>query len=238
MTDLLDLAVAAHGGLERWRAVTTIDLDLSITGAIWEVKGRPKVLQDISMTVRTDEEVVLTTYHDKDLRTTFRPHLITIESPDGAVLERSEDPEKAFVGQQLNDPWSDVHVTYFSGEALWTYLNVPFVDLRDDFVTEEIDPIEVAGEPWRRLRVLFPDSVKSHTREQISCFGPDGLLRRHDYTVDILGGGTGLNYATEYREVGGIVFPTHRRIYAYTGDYELVPEPLLVSIDLGEIRLS
>jgi hypothetical protein len=56
--------------------------------------------------------------------------------------------------------------------------------------------IHVDGETWRRLRVIFRDEVRSHTREQFFCFGPDGLLRRHDYTVDILGGATGLNYAS------------------------------------------
>jgi hypothetical protein len=63
--------------------------------------------------------------------------------------------------------------------------------------------------------VTFPDTVKSHTRKRISCFGPDDLLRRHDYTVDILGGATGLNYASDYRDVDGIIIvPTKRRVYA------------------------
>ena len=53
---------------------------------------------------------------------------------------------------------------------------------------------------------MFPDTVKSHTREQISCFGPDGL-RRHDHTVDILEGETGLNYASAYEDVDGIIVP-------------------------------
>jgi hypothetical protein len=43
MTDLLDMVVAAHGGLERWSAVQTIDVVLSITGVVWYVKGRPNV---------------------------------------------------------------------------------------------------------------------------------------------------------------------------------------------------
>jgi len=64
------------------------------------------------------------------------------------------------------------------------------------------------------------------------------LLRRHDYTVDILGGATGLNYASEYRDVGGIVIPTKRRIYAFEGDYQPVWDPLLVRIDMGEITLG
>jgi hypothetical protein len=89
-----------------------------------------------------------------------------------------------------------------------------------------------------RIKVTFSDNVKSHTREQIFCFGPDGLLRRHDYTVDILGGAKGLNYASNYRDVDGIIVPTTRRIYGYEGDYQLVKEPQLVAIDMGEITLA
>jgi hypothetical protein len=86
--------------------------------------------------------------------------------------------------------------------------------------------------------VTFPDKVKSHTRAQISCFGPGGLLRRHDYTVDILGGATGLNYASDYRNVDWIFIPTKRRVYAYEGDYQPVWDPLLVKIGMRDITLA
>ena len=65
-----------------------------------------------------------------------------------------------------------------------------------------------------------------------------GWLRRHDYTVDVLGGAPGLNYAFDYRNVDGIVFPTKRRVFAYEGDYQPVKEPLLVAIDMGQITLA
>jgi hypothetical protein len=74
-------------------------------------------------------------------------------------------------------------------------------------------------------------------RQQISCFGPDGLLRRHDFTIDILGGAPGMLYATDHRDADGIIIPTTRRGYAWQGDYQLVPEPLLVAIDIGEITI-
>jgi hypothetical protein len=35
----------------------------------------------------------------------------------------------------------------------------------------------------------------------------------------------------------GIIVPTTRRVYAYEGDYQLVKEPLLVAIDMGEVTL-
>ena len=90
-----------------------------------------------------------------------------------------DDPEASFEGQEQFTPWDDLHVAYFSGEALYTYFNTPFLCTYEGFSGEEILPIQVDGETWRRLKVTFPDSVKSHTKTQIFCFGPDGLLRRH-----------------------------------------------------------
>jgi hypothetical protein len=238
MSDLLNMAVEAHGGLARWSAVKTIEVELSITGAIWYVKGRPNVLRDIAMRVDADQERVVTTFADKDVRTTFAPDRVLIEKKDGTLIENRDEPERSFTDQPAEAPWDDVQVAYFSGEALWTYLNTPFLYTQPGFVTEEIAPIEADGEKWRRLRVTFPDSVKSHTREQISCFGPDGLLRRHDYTVDILGGATGLNFALDYANVDGIMIPRQRRVYAYEGDYQIVKEPVLVAIDMTKVTLT
>jgi hypothetical protein len=56
--------------------------------------------------------------------------------------------------------------------------------------------------------------------------------------VDVLGGAPGVNYASDYREVDGIMFPTKRRVYAYKGNYEPVVEPLLVDIEMAEIALA
>jgi hypothetical protein len=46
-----------------------------------------------------------------------------------------------------------------------------------------------------------------------------------------------MNYASNYREVAGIIIPTTRRVYAWEGDYQLVPEPLLIAIDMDEIAV-
>jgi hypothetical protein len=238
MNELLNLAIRAHGGLDRWNKVTSVEIAATITGAIWYVKGKPDVLKNVVMTAETRAERLTTVFPGQDKRSVFEPDRVVIEQADGTQIQARDNPEASFEGQELNTPWDDVHVAYFSGEALWTYLNTPFLYARDDFRTEEISPIEVDGETWRRLKVTFPDTVKSHTREQISCFGPDGLLRRHDYTVDILGGATGLNYATDYRDIDGIIVPATRRIYPYTGDYQRVPEPVLVAVDITDVKLT
>jgi hypothetical protein len=238
MNDLLQKAVDAHGGLKRWNEISSVTVAASLTGAIWFVKSQGDYLKDVVMTVNTKKEWMTTDFPGQDKRFLFTPERLVMEKRDGTLIQARDNPEKAFEGQTRDTPWDDLQVAYFQGEALWTYLNTPFLYTQDGFQTEEIASIQVNGETWRRLKVTFPDHIKSHTREQISCFGPDGLIRRHDYTVDILGGATGLNYATDYKDVGGIIFPTKRRIYAYEGDYQLVPEPLLVKIDIREITLN
>ena len=238
MTPLLQIAIDAHGGLKRWEEVRTIVVSASITGAIWAIKGQPDYLDDIVMRVDTHRQHIVTEFPKQDKRLSFEPDRISLEMPKGHISQERENPEASFGGQLRETPWDPLHVAYFQGEALWTYLNSPFLYAQPGFVTEEVSPIAVEGEQWRRLKVTFPDHIKSHTRIQYSCFGPEGLLRRHDYTVDILGGATGLNYAYDYRVVDGLQFFTKRRVYAYEGDYVPVPEPLLVSIDISRLTLE
>lgn len=231
MNDLLESAVAAHGGLDRWNQVKSITVGASITGAFWHLKGQDDALKDVRFEVDTTRERLVMEFAGQDKLSVFEPHRVVLQRRDGAPIAARDDPEKSFAGHQLETPWDDLHLAYFTGEALWTYLNTPFLYTWPGFATEEIAPIEVDGETWRRLKVTFPDHVKSHTRQQISCFGPDGLLRRHDFTIDIVGGAAeSLLYATGYRDVEGIVIPATRRAYASEGD-----QLVMVAIDMGEI---
>jgi len=237
MNDLLESAIAAHGGIDRWSQVTAITVNASVTGALFHVKGKPDALKDVRFEADTKRQRLTMDYVGQDKQSVFEPSRVVIQRRDGELIDARDEPEGSFGGHQLETPWDDIHLAYFTGEALWTYLNVPFLYSWPGFTTEEITPIEVDGETWRRLTVTFPEHVKSHTREQISCFGPDGLLRRHDFTIDILGGATGMLYATDSRNVDGIIIPTTRRGYAWQGDYQRIPEPLLVAIDMGEVTM-
>lgn len=104
--------------------------------------------------------------------------------------------------------------------------------------TDEITPIEVGGETWRRLEATFPEDVKSHTRKQIFSFGPGGLLCHHDFTIDVIAGAPAELYATDYRDIEGIIIPTKRRAYASQGNGDPKSAPLMVAIDMGEITIQ
>jgi hypothetical protein len=237
--DLLDTAMEAHGGLERWSEIDLVRVEASITGAIWDLKGRPDVLREVVITASTELERLVMDFPGQDKRSIFEPNRVTIETAGGDLVEARDEPVAHFAGQAADTAWDDIDVAYFSGEALWTYLTTPFLFSQPGFSVSEVpDPWREDAEEWRRLRVTFPDRIASHTRGQLFFFGPDGLLRRHDYSVDILGGTTGANYALEYRNVDGIVVPTRRRIYGYEGNHKVVREPVLVAIDMGEIAFG
>jgi hypothetical protein len=239
VNDLLQLAVDAHGGLGAWNAFSTLELKVAIGGAIWDFKQNPGLLRDVTYNMKTHaEQLTITGFSAPDRRISFVPDRLTLATLDGKVLESRDHPRAAFAGQTAQTPWNDLHVAYFSSYALWTYFNSPFLYTLPGFASEEIAPWQEGGETWRRLKVIFPDTVASHCKEQVTHFGPDGLMRRHDYTVDILGGATGANYALNYREFQGIKVPTARRIYAYDDKRQKIPEPILVSIDVGQVKFS
>jgi hypothetical protein len=237
MNDLLAWAVDAHGGLQRWNEFRKLKAALSIDGAIWHLKRVPGLLQDKVVDMSTHEQrITIEPFDGREGRVGFENERMTFESA-GRVSKVVDSPASTFAGQTLETPWDLVHVAYFASEALWTYLTSPFLYTYPGFITREIEPWHEDGEIWRRLEVTFPDNVASHTKTQITHFGPDGLMRRHDYTVDILGGATGANYPGGYRSFQGIMVPTTRRIFAYDADLKKVPEPILVSIDISDVSL-
>ncbi len=60
----------------------------------------------------------------------------------------------------------------------------------------------------------------------------------HEYTVDVLGGAPGVNYASDYRNVQGLLVPTKRRVYAFDSQKRKIPEPLLVAIDFLDLAFG
>jgi len=232
---LLKLAVGAHGGLTRWNRFAAVEARLSISGALWHLKGKPEALKDVCIEASLHRERLITHFTAENRRATFSPDRIVIETESGDFLESRENPRAAFQGHAMETLWNDFHLLYFNSYALWNYLTAPFLYTWPGFQTEELAPWEENGEVWRPLKVTYPGSIAGHTREQVAYYGQDGLLRRHAYTVDVLGGASGLNYAYDYHDANGIMVPTTRRVYPSDSHQQKVPEPLLVAIDIREI---
>lgn len=239
MTDLLDKLVEAHGGLERWDALQTVTAHLTQGGAVWALKGQPGVLDDVYLTADLHEERVSHyPFGAPGRRSAFTQEHVAIETDDGTVLEAIDDPRMSFAGHVVDTPWTTLQLAYFVGTAMWTYLAQPFAFTMPGFQTAEVEPWHENGEQWRRLKVTWPDYLATHSTVQTVYVGDDGLIRREDYEVEIMGGAPGAHYMSGYTQVDGIMLPAGHRIYGRTPDDQAVFDQLLVSIDLSEIEFA
>jgi hypothetical protein len=231
--------IAAHGGLEQWRKFTTLKAHLIQGGALWALKGKDGLLDDTWVTVDlTREHASHAPFGDAGRYSSFAPDRVALLDAAGATIAALDEPRASFAGHVLETPWSDLQLAYFAGCAMWTYLNTPFLLAQPDVQTEEIDPWDENGAVWRRLRVRFPARIATHSSEQTLYVGDDGLLRRHDYDVEIAGNTPGAHLISDHIVVEGIKIPTRRRIFPRAPDLTVVPEPLVVSIDLDRITLA
>ena len=239
MEKLAKLAIDAHGGLDRWKRFTTLSAHLIQGGVLWAAKGKAGVLDDVTVTVDLrNEKASHWPFGSPDRRSRFEPQRVALENANGKVLEELVQPRSSFQGHTLETPWSDLQLAYFAGYAMWTYLNTPFLLARPGVESEEVEPWREAGETWRRLKVRFPADIATHSSEQTLYFDQQGLLKRHDYDVEISSGLTGAHYVSDPKEFSGIVFPTKRRVFPRQPDGHSAPDPLTVSIDLDQFVLS
>ena len=236
MNDLVGLVLAAHGGLERWNELNHLRAHASITGATWALKGKPDVLRNVDIQADTHRERVITEFPGKNKRSIFEPQRIVLETEDGRQLDSRDNPKGSFAGHTVETPWDDIHVAYFSGEALWTYFTFPFLLTVPGVVTEEVTPWQENEEQWRRLQIRYPESIETHNRLATAYFDKNGLLRRYDYSVDILGAGNmAANYPSDYRTVDGIAVPMKRRVYRRDANHHPIQQPVLIAIDVSEM---
>src|ERR1700689_1985615 len=217
--DLAQFAIEAHGGLERWNRFSTISAHLIQGGVFWGAKGKAGVLGDVTVKVDLrNEKVSHWPFGSPDRRSRFEPQRVVLENANGEVLEELLQPRSSFEGHTFQTPWNDLQLAYFVGCAMWTYLNTPFFLVRPGFESEEVEPWQEAGETWRRLKVRFPADIATHSTEQTFYFDQKGLLKRHDYDVEISGGTPAAHCVSDLKECSGIVFPTKHRIFPRQAD--------------------
>lgn len=238
MNTLAQKTIDAHGGLETWKAFTSLTAHLVQGGALWSLKGQGGKLDETNVTVGLGEEWASHQPFGTDSKVTlFRPDRVEIKDSLGRVLEELDAPRASFAGHTLETPWTEPQLAYFAGIAMWTYLNMPFLLAAPGVVCEQLPDWKEKGETWQRLQVIFPKEIATHSAVQTLYVDADGLLKRHDYDVEIAGNTPGAHYISGYTTVSGIKFPTERRIFPRQADGISLSEPLVVSIDLSDITL-
>lgn len=234
MHPLLGEVIDAHGGLERWITIHAMVVDVSIHGALWNVVGMPTAFEQTRVISLTRSQHLELDRRSDNRTLILHSGAVELRNRVGDVDVSVPDARQAFSALNSGTTWNDIQAAYFNGYALWQYLTAPFLYTYPGFEVAEMEPWEEEGETWRVLRVTFPESIVAHTRVQYAYVGPDRLVRRLRYTVDVLGGARGVNYADNYQLVDGIQFPLTRTVYAYGPDLKKIADPVLVSIQLGK----
>jgi hypothetical protein len=232
--DIVEKAIAAHGGLELWEGSKEIAVRVSSGGFAFATKLQGHAVRDVQAQISTHgQHVVLTPYPRGGMRGVLEESgAVRIETDDGALVEARENPRAAFSDLRHKLWWDRLDILYFATYAIWTYVSTPFVFVREDYLLE-LDPWMEGGERWRRLQVTFPEHVHTHSREQVFYFDEHGLIRRHDYTAEPIGDwAKAAHYCFEHRAFDGLMVPACRRVYPRRRDNRRRARPLLVWIEM------
>jgi hypothetical protein len=240
MTDLLELALEANGGLERWSNVNALTAKLALGGPFWALKGFPDAFATETLTLDVPREhTIFTPWIGPDWRLEFdvAPERVTLKTGGGQTVESRLNPRGSYAGYDFFSPWDALQVGYFLSYAMWNYLTAPYLFTLPGVESAELEPWNENGERWRRLHVTFPNSIATHTAEQTFYYDTDGLQRRHDYTVDVNAGAVVAQYTDQHKTFDGFVFPTRRRVYRRHADGSYDPTARITN-DINDIAVT
>jgi len=240
---LLDEVLEAHGGVERWRAARTIRARARSGGLLVRTRVPGNHYADYGLTVEVGvPRAVADPFPTHGRRGVFDRGEARIETATGEIVESRPDPRPEFFGRsglRRNLRWDALDSTYFAGYAMWNYLNTPYLLTRKGVEVREGEPWSQNGETWRRLEARFPPGFDTHSHEQTFYFDSGGLLCRHDYVAQVVGGWAhAAHYCADHVEAGGLVFPTRRWVRPIGPGNRSMPFPTMVWIRLDEISVE
>lgn len=237
---LLDEALEAHGGLARWREVGEVRLAVRAGGFLLATRVSRRVARGYEVAVATDRpHSTFTPYPGPGRRGVFEPDRVRIEDGAGAVVAERADPRSAWPSLRRNFRWDELDLLYFAGYAFCNYATLPFLLAEPGFELRELEPWTDRGVALRRLAVTFPPGFPTHSREQVVHFDEAGLMRRLDYTAEVVGGwAKAAHYTDAHRPFAGLMVPTRRRVYPRLPNGHAARAPTLVSLDIAAAEIA
>jgi hypothetical protein len=233
--ELVEQAIAAHGGIEMWEGADEVSVQLSSGGLAFASKLQGSAVRDVRARISTSgQHVIFEPYPAAGQRGVLEQGgRVRIETDAGELVEERGNARGAFHDLRHKLWWDRLDILYFATYAMWTYVSTPFVFAREDYAVRELDPWMEDGERRRRIAVTFPEHVHTHSREQVFHLDANGLIRRHDYTAEPIGGwAKAAHYCHDHRTFDGLVVPTRRRVYPRRRNDHRRAGPLLVWIDV------
>lgn len=228
--DLVETAIARHGG-ESWARIRSIELPvLSLSGFLPRLKGYPRSF-GLPRLVQIDPvhaRAVFVDFPGPGEQGVFDGGRVALGV--GQPVEHRE----SFSGVARWRRWSPLDALYFFGYALTHYHALPW-SLRDAQVLA-LRSTRRSG-ATHALTVRFPRTVHTHSDVQTIYFAADGLIVRHDYVAEVISTlAHGAHLWCDPVQVKGFTIATHRRVLTRIG-HRLLP---LIALDarLGTPRIT
>ena len=236
---IVEKVFQAHGGAGRWKNLAAVEAVISVRGFLFKAKRRP-VLDRVRVRAST-REPNFTFYdylqpgHTGELR---GDEEVRITGLKNEVLSSRRRPRSAIQGLRRQLYWDALDFIYFGGYATWNYLVTPFIFLRGGFQFEKLAPLTADPDSGVRLQVIFPDDLPTHCKRQIFYFDRNYLLRRLDYTAEVVSRWAHAAHICEdYQSFDGLKVPTKRRVLPLPIGNKPLPGPVIVAIDIHEFEL-
>ncbi|NBA77641.1 hypothetical protein GOQ04_18940 [Emticicia sp. ODNR4P] len=238
--ELLGKALKAHSGTADATLYQSVNLHANIGGAIWAIKGHENGMADVKFKGSLGEQQsAWENLFQKGYTSSFTPDKVTLFDENGKLIEELINPRESFKGHGVETPWTKAQLVYFSSYATWNYATTPFNFLIPGVQLNELDTWEENGETLRRLEVIYPDGFATHSKRQVFYFNAEGLLKRHDYWPEVLGGSSATQIIEGYQSFSGFQIGTKRKIYILNdADNTYFLDPVLVSIDIQDVSFE
>ena len=240
MIEAVRRALDAHGGLSLWEQAQEVRVEVSAGGLAFASKLQGAALRATWVRVSTRaQHVVFEEFPREGRRGVFEPDgSVRIETAEGEVLAARTDARGAFSDLRHKLWWDRLDILYFGAYAIWTYLATPFVFADEGYALSELEPWIEDGERWDRIGVRFPESVHTHSREQVFYVDAQGRIRRHDYTAEPVGGwARTAHYCMDHERFDGLLVPTRRRVYMRRADNRPRDRPRLVWAEVTDAKV-
>jgi len=213
--DLVEDSIRAHGGWDAWKTLEVIRLDPAwLRGPLPWMKGYGRTFGlPRYFELRPHREVaVFEGFPTDDTTGLYENGTVSlVDAKTTETLIGSAHHRKTLQGTARNRTWTPLDALYFFGYALLHYHSIPFTLGEAAFVS--MSEVSMRGQPLTSLELDFPPERETHCVRQTFFFGPEGLVRRHDYVADVISRlARGCHMWEDYDLVGGMKFATRRRV--------------------------
>ena len=233
MNEIAKKAISAYGGEDLWSKAKSVELEFSASGWAFKFKHR-KNFQRVKATMEVARPYCRITPIGRcsDITGVLDGSTVRLEDRSGKVIQERAMARQFFPGGKRFLYWDDMDMAYFANYAIWNYMTLPSLLMRDDIIWEALqDGV---------LEATFPSDIPTHCEKQRFRFDPEsGLLVQHDYTADVMGRfAKAAHVIQEHSEHKGITFTSKRRVTPRAANGQPMANPTLIAIEVHTFHLQ